>query len=419
MGETLVVRGGRQLYGVAETPAAKNSVLPLLAASLLCDGVVRLHRVPRLSDVENSLAILRSVGCTARWTGRDVVIRPGGGLNGLLPDGPVGNMRASVLFAAPLLARTGRVETGMPGGCKLGPRPIDIHLDGLVHMGAAVKWGQQHLVLEAPRGLHGADYTLRYPSVGATESLLLAAATARGTSVLRGAACEPEIVDLAAFLTGCGADISGAGSPVIRVSGVGRLAGTEFSPIPDRIVASTLACAVATAGGEAVIRRCDPFAFAPLLAALKQAGCGVDLSAQNEVTVRRRGALCGIGRVFTGVYPGFATDAAPLLAAALLCAGGESSIEDTVFEHRFSCAAGFAAMGAAVQAQGRTLTIRPCGGLHGTTVTSPDLRGGAALAIAALAAAEPTRIENAATIARGYEDLPALLRRLGARAGWE
>lgn len=417
MGEALVVRGGRRLYGAADVPAAKNSVLPLLAASLLCDGSVRLHRAPRLSDVENCLSILRSVGCTAHWMGRDILVRTGSGLNDRLPDEQVGAMRASVLFMAPLLARTGRVETGMPGGCKLGPRPIDIHLDGLVHMGASIKWGTQHLTLEVPRGLHGADYTLRYPSVGATETLLLAAATARGTTVLRGTACEPEIVDLAAFLTACGANIAGAGSPVIKVSGARRLTGTDFTPIPDRIVASTLACAVASAGGEAVIRRCDPFIYAPLLTALKQAGCAVDFSAQNEVTIRRRGALNGIGRVFTGVYPGLATDAAPLLAAALLCAEGESSVEDTVFENRFSCAAGFAAMGAAVKTEGRALIIHPCGGLHGTTVASPDLRGGAALAVAALAAPEPSYIENAATIARGYEDLAALLRRLGAKAG--
>lgn len=416
MSKTLVVRGGRQLYGAVDTPAAKNSILPLLAACLLCERTVTLRCAPRLSDVENCLAILRGLGYGPRWAGRSLVVRPGAISTTVLPDGPVGNMRASILFAAPLLARAGRVETGMPGGCRLGPRPIDIHLDGLAQMGAAARWGERHLTLEAPRGLRGADYTLRYPSVGATETLLLAAATAQGDTILRGAACEPEIFDLAAFLTACGAGIDGAGTPVIRIHGVRQLSGAEFTPIPDRIIASTLACAVASAGGEAVIRRCDPFAFAPVLAALKQAGCTVSYSGREEVTVARRGRLSGVGRIFTGVYPGFPTDAAPLLAAALLCAGSESSIEDTVFENRFSCAAGFAAMGANARAQGRTLFIQPGKGLRGTTVTAPDLRGGAALALAALAAPEPTYIENAAAIARGYENLAALLRRLGARA---
>lgn len=416
MGEILSVTGGVPLCGEAEMPAAKNSVLPLLAACVLCRAPVRLRRVPRLSDVEACLALLAGLGVAGRREGDALLLAPGAAASLVLPAAPVQRMRASVLFWAPALARLGRVESGMPGGCRLGPRPVDIHLDGLVHMGAAVKWKADRLVLEAPRGLHGADYTLRYPSVGATETLLLAAACARGATVLRGAACEPEITDLAAFLNACGARITGAGSPVVCVWGVEALGGAVFTPLPDRIVAATAACAVAAAGGRAVLRRCDPAALAPVLAALRRAGCTAETTGPAELTVARTGPLHGVGRIFTGVYPAFPTDAAPLLAAALLTADSESSIEDTVFENRFSCAAGFAALGARVCAAGRALEIRPAGGLRGAAVCAGDLRGGAALAVAALAAQGTTEIAGAEHILRGYEAPAALLRRLGARA---
>lgn len=416
MEQSLIIRGGRPLHGAVEIPAAKNSVLPLLAACVLCRAPVRLRRVPALSDVSRCAAILEALGFAIRRQGGDLLVRPARPCTGVLPAGPAAAMRASVLFLAPVLTRVGRVETGMPGGCRLGPRPIDIHLDGLVHMGAAVRWKADRLILEAPRGLRGADYTLRYPSVGATETLLLAAACARGGTVLRGAACEPEICDLADFLNACGAQVTGAGGPVICVSGVEALGGAAFTPRPDRIVAATMACAVAAAGGRGTLRRCEPAAFAPVLEALRRAGCRVEQEDPDTVSVAREGRLQGVGRVRTGVYPAFPTDAAPLLAAALLTAGSASSIEDTVFENRFACAAGFAAMGADVRVLGRTLEIRPTAPLHGARVCAPDLRGGAALALAALAAGGTTVITGTQHIRRGYADLAGMLRRLGAQA---
>ena len=416
MGETLTITGGTPLCGAVDVPAAKNSVLPLLAASVSCEGTVRLRRVPCLSDVGQCLALLRGLGLEAQQAGHTVTVRPGALRTAALAAAPVGAMRASVLFWAPVLARAGRVESGMPGGCRLGPRPVDIHLDGLVHMGAVVKWKSDRLLLEAPRGLRGTDYTLRFPSVGATETMLMAAATARGATVLRGAACEPEIVDLAEFLTACGAHIAGAGTPVVCVSGTAALGGADYTPIPDRIAAATLACAAACAGGQATLRHCAPQMLVPVWEALRRAGCEVEERRAGEVCVARTGRLAGIGRVFTGVYPGFPTDAAPLLAAALLCAQGGSSIEDTVFENRFSCAAGFAAMGASVHIEGRALEIRPAPGLRGAAVCAPDLRGGAALALAALGAEGTTQIAGLHHIRRGYEDFSGLLRELGAKA---
>ena len=225
-----MVTGGRPLNGNVKIPAAKNSVLPLFAASLLCTGEVRLQAVPRLADVEHCMALLRGVGCAARWEGSDAVLS-GPPANSTLPGQTAGQMRASILFCAPLLARLGRAETSLPGGCRIGARPIDLHLAGLAKMGAVeLEAGEGRLVLTAPSGLHGAEITLRFPSVGTTETLLLAAACARGRTILRGAAREPEIADLAAFLNRCGGCIEGAGTSTLRIEGRRGLSGLFFAP---------------------------------------------------------------------------------------------------------------------------------------------------------------------------------------------
>ena len=409
-----MVTGGRPLNGSVKIPAAKNSVLPLFAASLLCTGEVRLQAVPRLADVEHCMALLRGVGCAARWEGSDAVLS-GPPANSTLPGQTAGQMRASILFCAPLLARLGRAETSLPGGCRIGARPIDLHLAGLAKMGAVeLEAGEGRLVLTAPSGLHGAEITLRFPSVGATETLLLAAACARGRTILRGAAREPEIADLAAFLNRCGGCIEGAGSSTIRIEGRRGLSGCCFSPLPDRIFASTLACGCAAAGGRVELTGCRPETYAPLLEILAQMGCRVETGPESAV-ITRLGALHGAGRVFTGVYPALATDAAPLLAAAMLAADSASSIEDVVFERRFGCAEGFAAFGAAVQVQGRTLDIRPVRQLQGACARAADLRGGAALVVAALAARGRSRITDTGYIDRGYAGFARMLAELGAQ----
>ena len=408
------VMGGRPLNGTAAIPAAKNSVLPLLAAALLCRGPVRLRAVPRLSDVECSLGLLRGAGCAAHWQGADIVVA-GMPSNSTLPGETAAQMRASILFCAPLLARLGRAETSLPGGCNIGARPIDLHLEGLARMGAKeLDAGAGRLVLAAPGGLHGTDFTLRFPSVGATETLLLAAVCARGTTVLRGAAREPEISDLADFLNRCGGRIEGAGTSTIHIEGRRALSGCDFSPLPDRIFASTLACAAAAAGGRVELTGCPPVLYAPVLEILEQMGCRVEKGG-DSVRLSRFGRLYGAGRVFTGVYPALATDAAPLLAAAMLCAEGESSIEDVIFERRFGCAAGFERLGAKVQVNGRTLCIRPGGVLRGTELAAPDLRGGAALVVAALAASGTSVIGHPEHIDRGYAAFTEILSSLGAQ----
>lgn len=332
-----IITGGRPLQGRVEVPAAKNSVLPLLAAALLCSGPVRLQNVPRLTDVEDCLALLRGVGCTAGWQGAALAVQGQPMRTDLAPEA-AGRMRASILFCAPLLARLGRVSTVLPGGCRIGARPIDLHLQGLAQMGVRqLPAAPGQLTLYAPAGLRGAEICLAFPSVGATETLLLAAATAQGQTVLHGAAKEPEIVDLAAFLNACGGCVEGAGTDTIRVQGRRCLAGCTFAPMADRIIASTLACAVAAAGGRVELAGCAPGLYAPLLEILEQMGCTVE-RAHDAAAISRFGALRGAGNVHTAPYPGLATDAAPLLAAVMLCAQGESSLQDRVFENRFACA---------------------------------------------------------------------------------
>ena len=413
MEEMLRIRGGRPLAGTVPVPAAKNSVLPLLAACVLCRGAVQLHGVPRLSDVRASVELLGGLGVDVQWSGRDLRVQSGEVLCGRVPEGPARSMRSSVFYLAPLLHRVGWVTMVLPGGCDLGPRPIDIHLDGLSRMGAQVTLGQDTMTLRAPRGLCGVDYTLRLPSVGATETLLMAASCAAGTTVLRNAACEPEIRDLADFLNACGACIQGAGSPVVVIRGAEQLHGADFAPMPDRITVATVAAAVASAGGDVTVTHCCPEQLWPVLRVLEQAGCGI-AAGDGRLRIVRAGELRPVGPVYTGAYPEFPTDAAPLAAAAVLRARGRSCFCDRVFADRFACAAGFKAMGACVCRRGSDLEIDGVPQLRGAVVTAPDLRGGAALVMAALAARGESWVRGLGHIRRGYEDLGALLRDLGA-----
>ena len=406
--------GGTPLQGRCVLPAAKNSVLPILAATLLCSETVVLHRVPRTSDVRTSLQLLETLGKTlCRPPRAPLTIAPGPMLCSELPWDLAAAMRSSIFYLAPVLHKTGRVTMPMPGGCRLGPRLIDIHLEGLARMGARITWQPQTVTLTRNGVLHGADYTLRIPSVGATETLLMAAAGAQGASVLRGAACEPEVKDLADFLNRCGADIHGAGTPIIRVRGTPELGGCAFTPLPDRIIGATLACAAASAGGRVELPNARADEMQDILQLLERAGCRVER--QNGVCIQAEGRLQGVGKICTGAWPGFATDNAPLLAAAMLRAEGTTEICDTLFEKRFACAAQFAAMGADVQVKGRTLCIAGRQTLHGAECYAPDLRGGAALVLAALGAQnELSTVWNAGHIDRGYPCLAAMLRKLGA-----
>ncbi len=413
--QTIIITGGRTLQGTVCPESAKNSVLPLMAAALLCRGRVTLHSVPRLADVETSIALLRAVGADVQRCGADLVLCTDTPLYGQIPARLSGAMRSSVFYLAPLLCRTGTVRLPLPGGCRLGPRPVDIHLAGLTALGATVELEGDAATLRAADGLRGADFTLRLPSVGATLTLMMAACCAVGTTVLRGAACEPEVADTARFLSCCGADIQGAGTPTLVIQGAKTLTGTAYTPMPDRIAAATYGAALACVGGEVTVAHCSPRYYASFLEVLQK--CGVEISCREDsVTLFRNAAvpLHGGHSLCANAWPALATDTAPLAAAVLLQADAPSEIYDALFARRFACAAGFAAMGAVCSEQGRRLQIQGSARLHGAEVSAPDLRGGAALLLAALAAEGTTLLHDAGHLARGYTDLPGHLAALGA-----
>ena len=284
--QLITITGGRTLHGRIRPAAAKNSVLPLLAATLLCRTPSRLRAVPPLADVATSLALLQSVGAKAERQGSDLFVAPGQDLQGEIPDYLAGAMRSSVFYLAPLLCRVGEVRLPLPGGCKLGPRPVDIHLAGLAAMGAQVELEGIAVTLRRRGPLHGVDFALRLPSVGATMTLMMAATQAGGTTILRGAACEPEICDLANFLRACGAHITGAGTPVVVIQGGKPLQGTAWTPLPDRIAAATYAAALACAGGEVTVTHCAPAYYAAFLDFLQAAG--VDVARQDTTVTLAR-----------------------------------------------------------------------------------------------------------------------------------
>ena len=409
------VRGGRRLEGEVEVRGAKNSALPIMAASLLCDGEVLLTRVPKLSDVAAGALILRYLGAEVE-EGRDTLrILPAKNLQSGISKELMNTMRSSLFYLAPLLVRTGKAEIFQPGGCNLGPRPIDMHIDGLCHMGAQSAYCDGCYSLSAPGGLCGADITLRTQSVGATETLLMAAVLAHGSTVLRNAACEPEVVDLAAFLNRCGAKIQNAGEKTVFITGVPALAGCTHALTGDRILASTLLCAVAAASGEIVLKGAPYAHYSALCGILARGGVEIQVCGPQQVAARAKGGLRG-GRfsVRTAPYPGFATDSGPLLAAAFLKGSAELELYETVFETRFACAAGFLKMGACLSGEGRKLSVSGTQSLRGAAVAGTDLRGGAALVVAALAAEGESLISGRSFIDRGYENIVNLFAGLGA-----
>ena len=414
--EEILVHGGRPLFGELEMPTAKNSILPILAAAVLTRGAVCIRRAPLLQDVETSMQLLAALGCPAVRAGQDLLLSCGGPVGDTVPRPLMAAMRSSIYYLAPMLARAGRARLSFPGGCRLGARPIDIHLEGLRAMGARVITEGDQLECEAPDGLQGARFHLRFPSVGATETLMMAAAAARGETVLTGVAREPEIRDLADFLNACGGKVRGAGTGRIIIRG-GPLHGCEYTPIPDRITAQTVLCAGAICGGELLLRRTPFEPVRPLADFLAQAGCKVRRLDHDRVSLVSDGRLSALGELSTGVYPSFATDAGPLLAAAMLTADGTTRLRETIFTNRFACSTQFSKMGADLRCQGSVLEIRGVLALRGARMEASDLRGGAALVIAALAAEGESRIGGMEYIRRGYEDIGGMFGALGAVIG--
>lgn len=407
--EDYIVFGKRPLEGKLRVYGAKNAVLPILAGSILSGGAVLLKNCPRLSDVEHTLEILERLGCKTAFEGEEIIVNPAG-----LTCGPVvtcgGDMRSSINFLGALAGRFGRAELPMPGGCRLGRRPIDIHIRALRAMGVEVEIrGDRIFACGHPRA---AEVYLDFPSVGATENVILAAVTAPGITVLSNAAREPEIGDLCRFLRAMGARIRGEGGDMILIEGVGELEGCEFTVMPDRIVAATYMCAVMAAGGRLEIENVIRPHLEETAAVLERCGGEISWSA-GRVDIRAPRAIRPCGTVRTGVYPGFPTDCQSQVMAVMACGPGPSVMIENIFENRFNIVPELRRMGADIRCGGREAVVRG-GGLRGTELRAADLRGGAALVIAALGAEGESRVTGTEYICRGYRDLAGELRQAGA-----
>ena len=404
--------GGQPLRGELRVQGAKNSALPILAAALLAPGQSVIRNCPDLSDVTAALEILRLLGCSAVREG-DTVLIDASQLTGCrIPDRLMREMRSSVIFLGALLGRLGRAELSYPGGCELGPRPIDLHLNALCGLGAEIAEDQGRLTCTCGQCLVGRELCLSIPSVGATENTMLAACAAQGMTTIVGAAREPEIVDLQKFLNSMGARVSGAGSTVISIQGGIPLHAAEHTVMGDRIVAATYLCAVGAAGGQLRLTGVDPADLAAVCSCLEEAGCRL-CTDQEGISIAASGRMRGIRTVRTAPYPGFPTDAQAILMAALAGGTGTTMIVENIFDSRYRHVDELARMGADIQLAGRVAVVTGSR-LHGAVVRSTDLRGGAALVVAALGAEGVSRVSGLSHIRRGYQGLDESLAALGA-----
>lgn len=409
MGE-YIISGGRQLSGEIVLSGAKNAALPVIAASLLTKGAI-IHNCPRLSDTFVCADILKEIGCSCYFTENVLICEPYGLNSCSISKELCGKMRSSVTFLGALLGKCGCAEIYCPGGCALGSRPIDIHLDALRLMG--VKVGEEGSKIVCKGKPCGTDITFRYPSVGATENIILAAVLADGITRLKNCAREPEITELAAFLNAAGADIKGAGEYEIVINGVKSLSRCEYTIMCDRIEAGTYLCTAAATGGELFIKGLKAELIKPVTDALSQCGCIIK-NGRKQIYIDAPGRLCGGINLTTAPYPGLPTDMQAQLAAVLCCAEGESHIKETVFEARNRHIPELKKMGADIECKdGSVFNIKGVEKLKGAELNAPDLRGGAALITAALAAEGISKIKNAHYIRRGYESIEEKLRAVG------
>lgn len=410
----LFVEGGRRLYGEARVQGAKNSSLPILAASLLSGGETVLHNCPDLSDVGAAIRILTFLGCRVTREGDTVCIDSSSMNQSEIPEELMHEMRSSIVFLGAILARQGQATLSFPGGCELGPRPIDLHISSLERLGASITEQYGCIICKAPTGMRGSKITLSFPSVGATENILLASVTAKGETVIHNAAQEPEIVDVARYLNACGAKIRDAGKSTVIVEGVTRLHGTEYTVMPDRIVAATYLCGAAISRGDVTVTAVNPGDMESVLPVFEEAGCRLTVNA-DRIRLTAPDTLRAVKSLRTMPYPGFPTDAQAPVMAMLTRAEGTSVFVENIFENRYKHTGELARMGADIKPEGKVAVVRGVPRLYGTTVDAPDLRGGAALVVAALAAEGQTQIQNLHHIDRGYESIETVLAGLGAK----
>ncbi len=406
-----VINGGNKLYGEVKIQAAKNSVLPILAASVLCDGVVRVKNAPEIADVENMLKILSRLGCVVSREGGDAVVdgREADGFE--IPSGLAHELRSSIFLLGSLVSRFKRAKIAYPGGCDIGLRPIDLHLSGLKSLGVKITESNGYILCSCER-LTGTEIMLDCPSVGATENIMLAAVKADGITVIKNAAREPEIEDLQKFLNAAGAKISGAGSSTIIIQGVNSLCGVDFHPMADRIEAGTFLIAAAMCGGEITINGISGENISSLLHKLRENGCKIHIK-NDKIYLKSDKRLNSVKTIETQPYPGFPTDLQAQAAALCCICSGHSIVTENLFEMRFKYVPELRKMGADITVAGRNAFIRGVDGLKGAHVTACDLRGGAALVLAALAAKGCSEVSGVRHLDRGYGCFEGKISKLG------
>jgi len=408
-----IIKGGKLLHGEVRVHGAKNSVLPILAAALLYKGETVLHNCPDLSDVNSAINILKHLGCKVKRENTTIIIDSTDIIRDDVPENLMREMRSSVIFLGAIIARQGSAYMFTPGGCELGPRPIDMHIESLRQLGIEIEEESGNLRCKADK-LCGKDIYLRFPSVGATENVMIAATACEGTTRIFNAACEPEIEDLQNFLNKMGCIVKGAGSSCIEIEGCKASRSAEHSVIPDRIVAGTYMCAVAATGGKIRITGVCPPHFYTLTGVLRDAGCEIE-AGESELTIEKKlPRLKAVSEIVTMPYPGFATDIQSPLMAALSTADGASMFVENIFQNRYRQVDELRRMGADITVNGRVAVIRGVHKLHGAKVCATDLRGGAALVVAALGADGVSEICDIKHIERGYESFAERLREIGA-----
>ncbi|MGI6364645.1 MAG: UDP-N-acetylglucosamine 1-carboxyvinyltransferase [Bacillota bacterium] len=412
--EHYIVHGGKAISGTMAVQGAKNSALPIMAACILSPGKSILENVPRLTDVEVMAEIMETLGARVQWLGPSTLSVDCTRLdNWEVPEHLMRRMRSSFIVVGPLLSRFGRVRVTYPGGCAIGTRAIDLHLLGLERLGVEITPTQSgHIEFMGSR-LQGTLIDLDLPSVGATENIMMAAVTARGTTVINNPAREPEIIDLQSFLNKLGAKVSGAGSDHIRIEGVRQLGVANHTIIPDRIVAGTLMVAAAVTGGELTLTDVVPGHLSVVIAKLTEMGANIETKA-DTIWISAPHRLNAVDKIRTAPYPGFPTDMQPQFMAALATCRGVSVLTERIFDGRFKHIDELRRMGANISVDDRTAIIRGVERLYGASVEATDLRAGAALVIAALGAQGVSTIEGVHHIDRGYVNFEKQLSALGA-----
>ena len=412
--DRILITGGRTLEGAVRIHGAKNSALKLMAAALLSDQPLTLDNMPDLADTRFMAHLLRHLGVQVESGGARMHLDASAMGEPFAPYDLVRKMRATFNVLGPLLVRHGRARVSLPGGCAIGARPVDAHLQALTAMGAQIELDEGYAVARAPHGLHGAQISFPFVSVGATEHTLLAAVLARGQTVLENAAREPEIADLADCLNAMGAQVRGAGSSRIVIDGVPSLGGARHTVVADRIEAGTYALAAAAAGGDVLIEQCVPDHLGALWERMRAAGVQVERPDAQSVRIVQAGGRCKAVDIETQPWPGFPTDLQAQFMAVMACAEGASIIRETIFENRFMHAPELARLGADIAVHGREAVVRGVPELHGAPVMATDLRASVSLVIAALVAQGQTEINRVYHLDRGFEGLERNLGALGA-----